>query len=392
MRPHSPWPLVVALVTSAAGCRDAPPPGEELVGSAESAGDGTGLDTGSGTDPDTSTDAGELDGSSTGEPPSADACADACLDLASQEGIATCHACRCKVAFDDWLPPVEALQCASAEPIVTYHAELSDTGYVLEPTGLGATDCANPSLLTGSCRQGSKLGRLTHGDTTVYWICRDPYLDLDGTVLYHDVAIVGQNTRTGAACFWDDVNDVTHEDDMPPLDLLEATEAERARSIEVFEHNDGTGCVTCHDHDPFLYTPYLQSTPWTSVAADKGPYHLVDLQGVPRSTEVMHLVSPQADPCTSCHRIGSNNTCSYFAPDSLGHSKIDAYEPEVHAAAEPGSPHWALAYWMPTATPAVADFADWEAMFAEAREHVLRCCEAPGIDGDGCEWAPVPVE
>jgi hypothetical protein len=385
---RNPSSLVVAIALLAlGGCGNARSPGEGLGSGSESSGHGT-PDTGETEEPD------ETGDGSTGEPPALDACADACFDLTSEAGVAVCHACRCKAAFDDWLPSTDELQCENAEPIVTYHAELSDDGHALGPAPIGSTQCANPALLTGSCLQGSKLGRADRGDVTVYWICRDPYLDLDGSVIYEDMAVIGHNTRTGATCFWDDVNDVTHEDDAPPLDLLEATEEDRARSIEVFKYNDGSSCVTCHDHDPFLYTPYLQSTSWASVAADKGPYHLVDLHGVPRSTGVMHLVSPQADACTSCHRIGSENTCSYFAPDSLGVHKIDAYEPEVHAATEPGSPHWSLAYWMPseTATPAVADFADWEAMFAEARDHVLRCCEAPGIDGDGCQWAPVPVE
>jgi hypothetical protein len=390
MRRRSPSSFIVALVLltlgSAMGCHDAPPAGESLGGSSESSDGDTGNTT------DAATDADEVDDSSTGEPPPPDACADACLDLASPAGIAVCHSCRCKVAFDDWLPSVDELQCANAEPIVTYHAELSDTDYVLEPAPLGATDCANPSLLTGSCRQGSKLGHVTHDDVSVYWICRDPYLDLDGSVIYEDMAVIGQNRRTGATCFWDDINHVTHEDDAPPLDLLEATADERARSIEVFTYKDGSGCVTCHDHDPFIYTPYLQSTSWTSVAADKGPYHLVDLGGVPRPTGVMHLVSPEANACTSCHRLGSANTCSYFAPDSFATHKITAYEPEVHAAAEPGSPYWPLAYWMPSATLAVADFADWETKFADARVHILQCCDAPGIDTDGCQWAPVPTE
>ena len=389
MRPRSPCRWLFVLVLGAAGCRDVSTPDAGLGGS-ESTSEATEDGTSDGTD--IGTDTGETETGSTGEPLPPDACADACLDLASQAGIATCHSCRCKAAFDDWLPSADELQCANAEPIVTYHAELSDTDYTLEPTTLGATDCANPALLTGSCRQGSKLGQLPHGDVSVYWICRDPYLDLDGSVLYHDMAVIGHNMRTGATCFWDDINDVTHEDDAPPLDLLEATEEERIRSIEVFTYNDGTGCVTCHDHDPFIYTPYLQSTSWKSVAANKGPYHLVDLQGVPRSTGVMHLVSPQADACTSCHRLGSANTCSYFAPDSFATHKIDAYEPEVLEAAEPGSPYWTLAYWMPTAPAAVADFADWEAGFASARDHVLQCCEAPGIDGGGCQWAPVPAE
>lgn len=375
-------PSLVALALALAGlgglvgCSDASPLDDEgeLVGAS------------------TSSDGTTLEDSSSGEPEAPDACADACLDLGTPEGEALCHSCRCKVALDDWLPSADELQCSQAEPIVTYHAELSQTDYVLEPTAPSATHCANPSLLTGSCRQGSKLGQLTHGDVSMYWVCRDRYLDLDGTVLYHDMAVIGHNLRTGATCFWDDINDVIHEDDAPPLDLLAASEEERARGIEQFPYNDGSRCINCHDHDPFIYTPYLQSTSWESVAASKGPYHLVGLDGAPRSTGVMELVSPQASPCTSCHRIGSNQTCSVFAPDALAAHKGSLYESEVHAAAEPGSPHWPLAYWMPGTTHAFDDFGEWESSYGEAREHILACCENPGVDGNGCLWRPVPVE
>ncbi|MCX4239963.1 hypothetical protein [Paraliomyxa miuraensis] len=382
MRSSSCRAIVVALVLGIVGCRDVTPASEDIGGSSESSGGGSGA----GTEPDV------VDGDSTGEPTEPDACEDACIDLGSEDGIAGCHACRCKIAFDDWLPSVDELQCQNAEAIVTHHAVLSETGYTLEPAPPGATDCANPSFLTGSCQQGSKLGQLTHGDVSVYWICRDPYLDLDGSVLFEDMAVIGHNARTGATCFWDDINDQVHEDDAPPLDLSEATEDERARSVEVFKYNDGSSCVTCHDHDPFIYTPHLQSTGWASIAANKRPYHLVDLRGEPRPTGVMHLVSPQADACTSCHRLGSRNTCSSFAPDSMGSHKLHPYEDEVHAAAEPGSPYWELAYWMPTASVELADFDAWEAAFGEARDHVLECCAAPGVDAGDCRWEAVPSE
>ncbi|MEX1368260.1 MAG: hypothetical protein AB1Z98_34335 [Nannocystaceae bacterium] len=376
MRSSTPSLVALALAGSGAfiGGSDPSPVGSELVGASASSDDGA-----------------TEDGSS-GAPPAPDACADACLDLGTPQGDALCHSCRCKVAFDDWLPSVDQLQCSQTEPIVTYHAELLETGYALEPTAPGATHCANPSLLTGSCRQGSRLGQLTHGDVSMYWICRDRYLDYDGTVLYHDMAVIGHNGRTGATCFWDDINDVMHDDDAPPLDLLEATEQQRARSIEQFPYNDGSRCINCHDHDPFVYTPYLQSTSWQSTAADKGPYHVVGLDGSARSTEVMELVSPQASPCTSCHRIGSNQSCDFFVPDALAADKASLYEPQVHAAAEPGSPYWRLAYWMPGTTHAFDDFAQWESTYGEAREHILRCCETPGVDGNGCQWRPVPVQ
>ncbi|MBL4683058.1 MAG: hypothetical protein JKY37_00600 [Nannocystaceae bacterium] len=329
---------------------------------------------------------------STGEPEPADPCVESCADIESEAGIAMCHSCRCKVALDDWLPTVEELQCKNAESIITYHAALSDAEYVLEPSTPAATHCANPSLLTGSCRQGSKLGHIRHGDAELYWVCRDPYLEVDGAVVYEDMAVIGHNVRTGATCFWDDVNDVIHDDDAPPIDMLDATEDERARFVALFGYHDGSSCVTCHDHDPFLYTPYLRSTTWDSIAADKGPYHLVGLGREPRATGTQHLISRRANPCTSCHRLGSEGTCTSFAPDAMGQHKRPTYELAVHDAIEPGNQHWELAYWMPNTTAVDPEYADWEATFADARAHILQCCASPGEDVDDCRWAPVPMK
>lgn len=332
------------------------------------------------------------DASSDTGAPEADACEAACADLSIEAGATLCHACRCKVAFDDWMPEADEVQCANAVPIETYHAELSGSETVLEPSPIQAVTCANPSLLTGSCRPGSRLGRLQHDDVTIQWICRDPYLDVDGTVIFHDVAAIGHNVRTGATCFWDDTDDVTHEDDLPLLDFEVASEDERARHLEVFDPVDNDVCTRCHDHDPFIYTPYLESTGWLSLAMGKGPYSTVTFDRDPAPVDATHLVSEAAAPCLTCHRLGSNETCARFAADAMGVEKNEHYESEVRDAMEPGSPHWKLAHWMPSEQTPIADYETWLATFADARDHILACCEAPGEDVGDCRWEAVPAE
>ncbi|MBX7080296.1 MAG: hypothetical protein K1X88_13960 [Nannocystaceae bacterium] len=386
--------VVAALLLLACGARDHGADGTE--GGTSSGGGSTGTTATAG-DGSSSTQASSsssgADESSTGEPIVPIDCTESCVDTRSDAGIMLCYSCRCKAAFDNWLPTRDEVQCSTATDIVTYHADVSGADTVLEPAADDATACTNPSLLTGSCRQGSKLGQLQHGDVMLRWICRDPYEDVDGTVIYEDMGLIGQNTRTGVACFWDDIDDVTHDDDMPPLDLMEASEAEREHFLEVFYFVDGSGtCRTCHDHDPFIFTPYLQSTQWISVAADKGPYSFARLDGNAMPTGNSHLVSREAAACTACHRIGSEGTCSSFAPNSLGLGKDATHEQSVHDAAMPGDPHWRLAYWMPGPGLAVPDFDAWQMLFGPARDHVLQCCAAPGVDAGGCLWEPVPAQ
>lgn len=352
-----------------------------------------------------STDAGHVDGTTlasedeasagddgtTVSEPVPDACASACADVDHDPGRELCYACRCKAAFDDWLPGPGELQCDLAAPIVTYEADLTTPEGAWVPAGIGATRCANPSIFTGSCAQHSRLGQLEHGDVMVRWICRDPYLELDGRLLYHDVAVIGHNVRTGVACFWDDIDDVTHGDDLPPLDLEQATPAQREAFAAKFYVTEGDNCTPCHDHDPFVYTPYLASTGWRSVASDRGPYGLVGLDGRVRATGARHLVSPRASPCTGCHRLGDGKTCTSLAADALGAAKDEHHEAAVIDAMLPGSPRWWMAYWMPGPASPVTDAEQWHARFDDARAHVLACCERPGEDIDDCEWADVPA-
>jgi hypothetical protein len=319
-------------------------------------------------------------------------CTEACLDTATDAGIALCYSCRCKAAFDNWLPTPQEVQCATAEPIVTYHAELGASELELVPIDDDPESCANPSLLTGSCAAGSRLGQLRNGDVMLRWICRDAYDD-GGRRLYTDMGLIGQNTRTGVACFWDDIDNVTHDNDMPNLDLLEASDDELARHLEVFYFTNGEGCTPCHDHDPFVYTPYLQSTGWVSVAMDKGPYSLLTVGGERQAVPVMQLVSPEATMCTACHRIGSGATCASFARDAVALDKGGPwYEQSVRDAAMPGSPHWKLAYWMPGDSVLLPDFDLWSRAFGPAAQHVVECCGAPGRDVGSCVWDSIPTE
>jgi hypothetical protein len=383
--------LVVALLAIA--CKDDAPSGDGTEGTtAIDSSTSTSGSESSTSESTSSTTTEAVDSSSTGEPFVPIDCTEACLDTTSDGGIALCHSCRCKAAFDNWLPTPEEVQCSTAVPIVTYDAELGADDFELIPITDDAATCANPSLLTGSCAAGSRLGQMRNGDVMLRWICRDPYESADGSIVYTDMGLIGQNTRTGVACFWDDIDNVTHDDDMPNLDLLEASDDELTHHLEVFYYTDGVSCTECHDHDPFVYTPYLQSTEWVSVSLGKGPYSLARLDGNARSVPAEHLVSIEATMCTACHRIGSENTCLSFARDAIGVEKGPDYEQAVLDAAMPGSPHWKLAYWMPGDTVRVPDFELWDMVFGPAAAHVEQCCNAPGQDVGGCVWEPVPPQ
>ena len=398
---HRVWPFALAL---ASACRDDAPADDEADGDGSTADDGD--DDENDEDDEDDDDAGSsglADSTGDGDAGSDGAdettagivevdCTDACVDTQTDLGIRICYSCRCLAAFDGWLPSPDEVQCGDTPPLVTYRADVSGPDAELVPISDDATACANPSLLTGSCQQGSKLGQLEHGDVLFKWICRDPYDDGNGLV-YTDMGFIGHNTRTGATCYWDDVDNVTRDDDMPPLDLMGASEEEVARFLEVFYHTEGETCVTCHDHDPFVYTPYLQATEWTTGVHTKSPYSVVALDGTLRPTGNKHLVSPEVTACAQCHRIGSQSSCTDFSRDSMGMDKgLWTYEQAVVDAAQPGSPFWRLAFWMPGGDLDVPDFATWLTLFEGPRAHLMECCANPGVNEGDCVWADLPTE
>lgn len=358
-------------------------------GSSAATGDGTNGSTGSTVgNVDTS---GGVDGSSTGTPPVVIDCTEACADLATDAGAAVCYACRCKAAMDGWLPSTAELQCSLADEIEIYTADVSGPETVLAPAAADATQCVNPSLLYDSCQPGSRLGQIQHDDVFFKWICRDPY-EVDGQVVYADAGAIAYNAATGASCWWDDVDNVTGDDDWPSLDLMDGDADNLARHLETFYYTEGDSCTSCHDNDPYVYTPYLQSQAWPVLSPHAlGPYSHVRLDGTLDATANVHLVSPEVQPCTMCHRLSAAGSCDFLAADSLGQNKdLYAYDPAVIEASDPQSPHWRLAYWMPGEPPEVPTYAQWLATFGAARDRIDECCANPGVSTASCEWAPIP--
>ena len=322
-------------------------------------------------------------------------CAPFCVADPSDADIARCYACRCKEAMDGWLPSPEELQCALGEPIVNYTTDAAGT---LTPVVDDAATCTNPSLLYGTCSPGGTLGQLTHGDVSVKWICRryayrPDYDDPDAP--YDDVGAIFYNARTGATCWFDDMDGTgLAGNNWPDLDLTHP-EADLAQWTKLFYHTDGEGCIGCHDNDPFIYTPHLSAVKWTSGAWTSGRFRLTELHGGLKRTGARHLVSPEAAPCTSCHRITSNGTCSSWAPDSVGASKGYGHQDlVVEAADDPESPLWHLGTWMPPDSG--TDPQAWQDDYGAAVALVTACCRHPGEDkpetaqNKACVWENIP--
>lgn len=314
-------------------------------------------------------------------------CTSACVDTSDEAGRQLCYSCRCRAAMDGWLPSPAELQCEHGAEIEVF---TTDPSGELVPAAPGAGSCANPSLLYGTCDGGGRLGQLTHGDVTVKWICRYNHTtSAPGVEPYDDVGVILHNRRTGASCWFDDEDGTGIADgNLPDLDLEASDQANRDAFAELFYVTNGEGCTDCHDADPFLYTPYLQSVGWQTGPYVVAGFSRVTMDGGLAPVGRRALVSPESAPCRTCHRLADGASCAQWIPDSVGAEKGFGHEAAVLAA--PGTDRWWLATWMPytEGVPMTRDAALWETTYGAARDHVLGCCADPGAPG--CVWEDVP--
>jgi hypothetical protein len=253
-----------------------------------------------------------------------------------------------------------------------------ERGRAVEAT-TDTTTCANPALLDlmpveQACTRGSRLGQVVTETAIFRFICRRTP---DGTA-YDDMGVIGHNPKTGATCFWTSIDEKRTDGAMPALDVTDGDPAKLdalARAMQLAY--EGDKCVACHDGDPYVYTPHLEGVwRWDIDAYRFGPYKQVRIDGPPTPIPHRHLVSEEAAPCTTCHRIADGETCATFVPSSAGVlAEGLPYQPELRGSRT-------LAHWMPHPRGV------WTPTLEAAVAHIQKCCAAP--DAASCRWAPIP--
>jgi cytochrome c553 len=316
-----------------------------------------------------------------------------------------------------------AFNCLDGEIIkIEVNGEVPSHGYPeFAGDNNGDLDCDKPALLPmgseGRCMPWARLGRLpslrpdgsTHPDVDTVFICRR-YNGRDGSYRwrdgqsydalvfpgFEDVAVIQHNRVTGETC-WFQMLDSAAKDArrVPPPDeeRLPADAPRTALSAREFwlspQRTAAINCLSCHDSDPWIHTPYvaqvkdregrpvLPSHPF-------GPYknlgrkYFTDWLTAGRQS--FSVAPREANSCVSCHRIGSKNTCSNFAAQSIGQREaagISAWARE----------NFGLTTWMPPQVPgAPTSHAEWFADlggYRSAAEKLLHCCQNP--DSTECQ-------
>ncbi len=276
--------------------------------------------------------------------------------------------------------------------------------------------CDNPAMLQmgadGRCTPHSRLGRIpsykkdgsVHLDVDNVFICRrytgrNGAYDFAGQIfnavdfpIYDDIGIIQHNRVTGETCYFQMLASKDGRRVPPPSEIaLPADAPEFALSSEDFwldpEATAYINCGRCHDSDPWIHTPYLSNVrlPNGETVVPSHPHGKYSIIGKPFAEwELSEAVdtSDQDNNCTSCHRIGNQNTCSNFMDYSLGQNQM--MDMSEHAL----KTHQ-LKSWMPlnsSGTPMIeSDFHDKNIL--DDYSALKDCCQNP--NAPGCVRTPI---
>ena len=277
--------------------------------------------------------------------------------------------------------------------------------------------CDAPQFIYSLCEPNAVDGR-TNGprvasrvnEEGTHWVllCRK---SLDEEGIYNDIAMLGHNPYTGKTCFFQNAlyarKDGLHVPH-PADDVESARSPQTSTSLwRGIQGGFGSGieCVECHDSDPFIHTPWIDGAKDENgdpvipiMGIDDGftqgfneaPYTLIDTEGQGWTMPEM-LTSPEAAPCTKCHRIGNGRWSRSWL------KRLEGNEPYWDELLTDAGLKFDQRYWMP---PEMAhlDEATWpESTFGKALDFIQSCVSSLGTDFDDeadarCKWEPLPVE
>lgn len=263
----------------------------------------------------------------------------------------------------------------------------------------GKMTCDNPAHVMSSpghsCMPGSRVQRIAVGGSQCAVMCRK-YYQRTAPGNYDDINVICHNPTTGGTCF---ANSITSD--------ARQGNAERTANISVNgenlpapgspgewrwdtpQHLAETACVRCHDKEPFLNTPYVSelgivpiNRGTASVRSNpRGRYYTVGAGTPPFDkapwSKRKHLVSPQAQLCTNCHRIGDGASCGWMGDlltDPKGGPAQSQNCPSKNQAAMPPKDHGSAAETK------------------ETMAFIKKCCdlEAAGQSDGECQWKEIP--
>lgn len=182
--------------------------------------------------------------------------------------------------------------------------------------------CDRPSLLPngsesdGQCVPNSRILDLSTADKQISVMCRQKFIRPDGSLQFDEIDVIAHNPQTGATCWFQasaNAGTVIDGTTVPaPTDPASTFFFNQPRDVV---HD---GCGTCHDNDPFMYSPFVGQV-WGHVPVNPlGPYYQVDVPGLGFDAWPTTMIAPRDSTCTGCHRIGVQETCGQLTDWATG--------------------------------------------------------------------------
>lgn len=237
--------------------------------------------------------------------------------------------------------------------------------------------CDRPALLPypdgsfGQCTPYSRLLNLSYGKTQISAMCRREQLRDPNSKFFDEVDIVAHNVDTGDTCWFHaegkpgqktgfDASRVPPPNEKaPPPQRISAGQFWWAPAATASKN-----CLSCHDADPFMYSPWIGQLKYLLPADPLGRYSNI---GKEFAQWHSNSISTRDNTCVGCHRIGDQASCSQFVPMAAG--RIPAKDGNALANSYP------LSHWMPVNNDQSKEF--WEQANLESLNQLLTCCADP---------------
>lgn len=238
--------------------------------------------------------------------------------------------------------------------------------------------CDRPALLPydddsfGQCTPYSRLLDLSYGKTQISAMCRREQLRDKDSPYFDEVDIVAHNADTGETCWFHAESDPAQKKTgfdasrVPPPDEVQPPPQKIAAGRFWWSPTAtaGKNCLSCHDADPFMYSPWIGQLRYLLPADPLGRY-----SNVGKEFALWHSnsLSTRDNTCVGCHRIGDQMSCSLYVEMATGR------KPAVGGNALAKS--YPLSHWMPVDNNQSKAY--WEQANLESLNQLLDCCANP---------------
>jgi len=182
--------------------------------------------------------------------------------------------------------------------------------------------CDRPALLPngddsdGQCVPGSRILNLTEGAKQVSVMCRQKHIRAADSLDFDEIDVIAHNSDTGATC-WFQASALSGQS-IDGTTVPSPTDPASSHFFNAPQDVVNDGCGTCHDNDAFMYSPFVGQV-WGHVPQNPfGPYYHVDLPDLGFNDWPLTQILPRDSTCTSCHRIGVQETCGQLMDWATG--------------------------------------------------------------------------